>query len=63
LRAKGEEEYYSTASIPGAKHFGVWPLSQAAEACFGTPAWPADRVVPVRMLTREVWLRTSPDGE
>jgi hypothetical protein len=40
------DEYYSSESIPGSKHFGVWPFSQAAEACFGTPKWPADRVVP-----------------
>jgi len=32
------DEYYSSDHIPGSKHFGVWPLSQAAEACFGTPA-------------------------
>jgi hypothetical protein len=30
------DEYYSSERIPGSKHFGVWPLSQAAEACFGT---------------------------
>ena len=47
LPLEGEGEgYYSSGSIPGSKHFGVWPLSQAAEACFGTPEWPADRVVP-----------------
>jgi hypothetical protein len=30
------EGHYSSGSIPGSKHFGVWPLTQAAEACFGT---------------------------
>ena len=25
------DEYYSSESIPGSKHFGVWPLSQAAD--------------------------------
>ena len=30
------DDYYFSASIAGSKHFGVWPLSQAAEACFGT---------------------------
>lgn len=25
---------------------GVWPLSEAAEACLGTPQLPADRVIP-----------------
>ena len=28
------------------KSSGIWPLSQAAEACFGTPQWPAERPVP-----------------
>ncbi|WP_328535052.1 VOC family protein [Streptomyces sp. NBC_00344] len=46
--------YYSSGSIPGSKHFGVWPLSQAAEACFGTAAWPADRVVPQASIEFEV---------
>ena len=29
--------------IGGSKHFGVWPLTDAAQACFGAPEWPADR--------------------
>ncbi len=37
---------YSNGSGPGSKHFDLWPLSKAAEACFGTAQWPADRVVP-----------------
>ena len=48
------DEYYSSGKIPGSKHFGVWPLSQAAEACFGTPKWPADRVVPQASIEFEV---------
>jgi catechol 2,3-dioxygenase-like lactoylglutathione lyase family enzyme len=39
-------EYFHTDRLPGCKHFGVWPLEQAAQACFGTPTWPADRPVP-----------------
>jgi catechol 2,3-dioxygenase-like lactoylglutathione lyase family enzyme len=35
-------EYVASEEIAGCRHFGVWPLSQAAEACFGTPAWPDD---------------------
>lgn len=35
-------DYVASEEIPGCRHFGVWPLSQAAEACFGTPAWPED---------------------
>ena len=39
-------DYYASESIGGCKHFGVWPLRQAAQACFGTAEWPADRPVP-----------------
>jgi hypothetical protein len=38
--------YHRSERIAGCKSFGIWPLSQAAEACFGTPAWPAERPVP-----------------
>jgi catechol 2,3-dioxygenase-like lactoylglutathione lyase family enzyme len=38
--------YYHSEQIGGCKSFGIWPLSQAAEACFGTPRWPAERPVP-----------------
>jgi catechol 2,3-dioxygenase-like lactoylglutathione lyase family enzyme len=48
------DEYYSSDRIPGSKHFGVWPLSQAAETCFGTPVWPAGRVVPQASIEFEV---------
>jgi catechol 2,3-dioxygenase-like lactoylglutathione lyase family enzyme len=39
-------EYVHSERIDGCKHFGVWPLSQAAEACFGTTQWPSERPVP-----------------
>jgi catechol 2,3-dioxygenase-like lactoylglutathione lyase family enzyme len=46
--------YYSSGNIAGSKHFGVWPLAEAAQACFGTPQWPADRVVPQASIEFEV---------
>lgn len=46
--------YYSSGSIPGVKHFGVWPLVEAAQSCFGTPQWPAGRVVPQASIEYEV---------
>ena len=46
--------YYSSGNIAGSKHFGVWPLSEAAEACFGAPDWPADRRVPQASIEFEV---------
>jgi catechol 2,3-dioxygenase-like lactoylglutathione lyase family enzyme len=55
LPLEGEGDgYYSSGSIGGSKHFGVWPLSEAAQACFGTPEWPADRVVPQASIEFEV---------
>jgi catechol 2,3-dioxygenase-like lactoylglutathione lyase family enzyme len=55
LPLEGEGDgYYSSGRVPGSKHFGVWPLSQAAEACFGTPEWPADRVIPQASIEFEV---------
>ncbi len=48
------DEYYSSDHIGGSKHFGVWPLAQAAEACFGTKTWPADRLVPQASIEFEV---------
>jgi catechol 2,3-dioxygenase-like lactoylglutathione lyase family enzyme len=39
-------DYFASQEIEGCKHFGVWPLAQAAEACFGRPTWPADVAVP-----------------
>ncbi len=55
LPLEGEGDgYYSSGNILGSNHFGVWPLSQAAEACFGTPEWPADRTVPQVSIEFEV---------
>ena len=47
-------DYYSSGGIGGSKHFGVWPLSQAAEACFGTTEWPSDRPIPQASVEYEV---------
>ena len=38
--------YYHSEQLAGCKSFGIWPLSQAAQACFGTDQWPADLPVP-----------------
>jgi len=55
LPLEGEGDgYYSSGNIAGSKHFGVWPLTEAAQACFGTPEWPAGRVVPQASIEFEV---------
>ena len=46
LENRGDNDYHASEQIGGCKHFAVWPLSQAAEACFGTARWPAERPVP-----------------
>jgi hypothetical protein len=42
----GGGDYHYTGKVSGCKHFAVWPLAEAADACFGTTHWPADRTVP-----------------
>ena len=55
LPLEGEGDgYYSSGNIAGSKHFGVWPFTEAAQACFGTPQWPAGRVVPQASIEFEV---------
>src|SRR5436189_743179 len=55
LPLEGEGDgYYSSGNIAGSKHFGVWPLAEAAQACFGSPEWPSDRTVPQASIEFEV---------
>ena len=46
--------YLHSEDIDGCKSFGVWPLSQAAQACFGMPDWPSERAVPQASVEFEV---------
>jgi len=48
------EDYRSTDSLEGTKHFGVWPLEQAATACFGTSDWPDHVPIPQASIEFEV---------
>ncbi len=54
LTASEGDDYLHSEDIDGSKHFGVWPLTQAAQACFGAPDWPADRPVPQASIEFEV---------
>ena len=47
------DDYLHSEDI-GCNHFGVWPLTQAAQACFGTPDWPVQRPVPQASVEFEV---------
>ena len=47
LPLQGEGDgYHHSEHIAGCKSFGIWPLSEAAKACFGTDQWPSERPVP-----------------
>jgi hypothetical protein len=46
--------YMYTGTLQGAKHFALWPLSQAAQSCFGTDSWPDDVPIPQAWLEFEV---------
>ncbi|MET0457683.1 MAG: VOC family protein [Ilumatobacteraceae bacterium] len=48
------DEYWSSEEIGGSRHFGVWPLSEAATSCFGTDEWPADVPIPQMSIEFEV---------
>lgn len=46
--------YLHTQALEGAKHFALWPLSQAAQSCFGKDSWPDDVPVPQAWLEFDV---------
>jgi catechol 2,3-dioxygenase-like lactoylglutathione lyase family enzyme len=54
LQHGADDDYEHSEDIEGTKHFGVWPLRQAAQACFGTDEWPPDRTVPQASVEFEV---------
>jgi len=43
-----------TEELEGAKSFAIWPLSQAAESCFGIDVWPKDVPRPQAWLEFDV---------
>ncbi|MBV8199207.1 MAG: VOC family protein [Acidobacteria bacterium] len=46
--------YLHTEALQGAKSFALWPLSQAAQSCFGKDSWPDDVPVPQAWLEFDV---------
>ena len=54
LSFQKEGDYLHTDQLKGVKHFALWPLSQAAQSCFGTERWPADLPVPQAWLEFDV---------
>ena len=55
IRLNAEADgYLHTEGLAGVKTFALWPLSQAAESCFGAPEWPEDIPVPQAWLEFDV---------
>ena len=51
---ENEPEYIHSDAIEGTRYFSVWPLAQAAQACFGKSDWPDDLPVPQAGIEFEV---------
>ena len=49
-----EGDYVFADRLPGVRHFGLWPLSQASQTCFGTDDWPTEVPVPQATIEFEV---------
>lgn len=54
LSAAEGSDYLHSEEIEGSNHFGLWPLWEAAQACFGSTDWPADRPTPQVSVEFEV---------
>jgi catechol 2,3-dioxygenase-like lactoylglutathione lyase family enzyme len=54
LAAAEGSDYWHSEQLAGTKHFGIWPLQEAAQACFGRPDWPADRSLPQASIEFEL---------
>ena len=51
--AEGSDYVFSEA-VAGTRHFGVWPLAEAALSCFGQASWPDSHPVPQASIEFEV---------
>jgi hypothetical protein len=54
LAASPGSEYFHSERIGGSKHFAVWPLAQAGQACFGCDEWPDELPLPQVSIEFEV---------
>lgn len=51
---KEDGEYLHTEDLKGVNTFALWPLSQAAQSCFGSETWPSSLPVPQAWLEFDV---------
>lgn len=49
-----KDGYLHTESLKGANTFALWPLSQAAQSCFGTDSWRRDVPIPQAWIEFDV---------
>ena len=54
LPLEGDETYLFAHGVDGVKHFALWPLTGAAQSCFGTDTWPADLPAPQSWIEFDV---------
>ena len=54
LSFQEEGDYLHTDKLEGVKHLALWPLSQAAQSCFGSESWPSDLPIPQAWLEFDV---------
>lgn len=54
LPLEGDATYLHTSAVDGVNHFALWPLSAAAESCFGTKTWPSEHPIPQAWLEFDV---------
>jgi catechol 2,3-dioxygenase-like lactoylglutathione lyase family enzyme len=52
--AEEADNYLHTEDLDGSRSLGIWPLTQAAQACFEIPDWPVDRPAPHVSIEFEV---------
>ncbi|HEY9450325.1 MAG TPA: VOC family protein [Gemmatimonadaceae bacterium] len=49
-----KDGYLHTEALGGANSFALWPLSQAAQSCYGKDSWPSDVPAPQAWLEFDV---------
>lgn len=54
LPLERQDDYCFMDRFPGANHFGVWPLTMAAQSCFGQDEWPAHVSEPTATIEFEL---------
>jgi hypothetical protein len=54
LALEKDGDYLHTGKLAGVKHFALWPLSQAAESCFGQSTWPGNIPTPQAWMELDV---------